>query len=94
MVSFRTGFRSCCQTRTVGKENHLVEFQWGGVSSGYAANANTYAQKQRVYDTLKARYPELINRRHTLLEHDSAPRHTANVTKDEHDNLKFLPQSA
>ncbi|CAF3284141.1 unnamed protein product [Rotaria sp. Silwood2] len=68
------------------------------VPDGRAVNAELYSEQlERVYNVLKQRYPTLIRRKRAILQHDNAPAHRANLTKeklDELDGVKVLPHPA
>jgi histone-lysine N-methyltransferase SETMAR len=65
------------------------------VPDGRAVNAELYSEQlERVYNVLKQRYPTLIRGKRALLQHDNAPAHRPNLTKeklDELDDVEVLP---
>ena len=68
------------------------------IADGQAVNAELYSEQlERVYNVLTQRYPTLIRRKRALLQHDNAPAHRANLTKeelDELDGVEILPHPA
>lgn len=82
----------------------LVKF-WAGtgqqhselVLDGHAESIDADAkQLQRIYDSLKARYRELVNIKTALLQPDNAPVHIASVIRgqlEELESLGGLPQT-
>ena len=74
----------------------MVHFEL--VPDGRAVNAELYnKQLERVYNILTQRYPTLIRRKRALLQHDNAPAHRADLTKeklDELDGIVALPHPA
>lgn len=71
----------------------IVHFEL--VPRGASVNAELYTEQlDRVYDILKTRYPNLINRKRALLQHDNAPAHRARLTTDKiqkMDGVQLLP---
>lgn len=54
-----------------------------------------YKQLEQVYEKLKKKYPNLINRKCALMQQDNAKPHVARKTKfEELDGIEVLPYSA
>ena len=68
------------------------------VPDGHAVDADLYSQQlDRVYATLRDRYPALVNRKHALLQQDNVPAHRAKLSQQkikELDGIELLPYSA
>lgn len=74
----------------------ILHFEF--VPDGRAVDADLYCgQLDRVYKVVCNRYPQLVNRKRVLLQHDNAPAHTAKLTKakiQELNGVEVLPHPA
>ena len=71
---------------------------WELVPDGRAIDAHLYSQQlQHVYESLRHRYPALINRKRVLLQHDNAPAHWSHLVQQtlaELQGIEVLPHLA
>jgi [histone H3]-lysine36 N-dimethyltransferase SETMAR len=64
---------------------------WELLKDGHAVDGKLYSEQlDRVYEVLRTRYPELINRKRALLQHDNAPAHKSKLVQKKLADLEGL----